>query len=128
MKSQLLNTNAFLRFLLNDVPKQAIEVNKLFVKAKAKELEIFVPQIVIFEIEFALDKFYKFPKADVVDKLGVLLVTPYLKIQDAVIFQEALALFNTRNIDFVDCFLLCQAKVNNFSIFSFDEDLLKLMK
>jgi predicted nucleic-acid-binding protein len=128
MKSQLLDTNAFLRFLLNDVPEQATQVNKLFVKAKSKEIEIFVPQIVIFEIEFALDKFYKFPKTEVVDRLGVLLLTPYIKIQDAGIFHEALALFNTRNIDFVDCFLLCQAKANNFSIFSFDRDLRKLMK
>lgn len=127
MKSLILDTNAFLRFLLNDIPGQANEVGKLFIRAKAKEIEITIPQIVIFEIEFALDKYYKFPKGEVINKLGVLLATPYLKIQDADIFQEALTIFKSRNIDFVDCFLVSNAKVKNLSLFTFDEDLKKLV-
>lgn len=126
MKSQLLDTNVILRFLLNDIQEQATEVSKLFAKAKSKELDLFIPQIVIFELEFALDKYHKFPKKEIVDKLGVLFVTPYLEIQDADIFQNALALFNSKNIDFVDCFLLCQAKAKDISIFTFDEDLQKI--
>src|SRR5258708_9135396 len=105
MDSIILDTNAFLRFLLSDIPEQANEVNHLFIKAKAKGLEIFIPQIVLFEIQFALDKYYKFPKNEVIDKLGVLLSTPYLKIQDVDIFQEAIVLFSDNNINFVNCFL-----------------------
>ncbi len=125
MQTLLLDTNSYLRFLFNDIPEQANEVSRLFVKAKAQELEIFIPQIVIFEIEFALDKYYKFPKTEVMDKLRVILVTPYLKIQDVDIFDEALVLFNNKNIDFVDCFLLCAAKSKGFSLFTFDDDLSK---
>ncbi len=126
MDSLILDTNAFLRFLLNDIPRQAEAVSKLLIKARSKELEIFIPQIVIFEIEFALDKYYKFPKNEVIDKLGVLLATPYLKIQDVDIFKEAIALFDNKNIDFVDCFLECSAKQKNSTLFTFDKKLKKL--
>jgi uncharacterized protein len=122
----ILDTNAFLRFLLNDIPDQAEEVSKILVKAKAKKIEIFIPQIVIFEIEFALDKYYKFPKREVVDKLEVLLSTPYLKIQDVDIFKESTVLFKDKNIDFIDCFLACSAKQRNCALFTFDKDLKKL--
>src|SRR6266404_8497051 len=107
MDKIILDTNGFLRFLLNDIPEQSEEISKLLVKAKAKKIEIFVPQIIIFEIEFALNKYYKFPKAEIIDKLGVLFATSYLKIQDVNVFQEALRLFSDKNVDFVDCFLVC---------------------
>ncbi len=123
MDKLILDTNGFLRFLLNDISKQSEEVSKLLVKAKAKKIEIFVPQIVIFEIEFALDKYYKFSKPEIVDKLGVILVTPYLKIQDGDIFQQALELFSNKNIDFVDCFLLCDSKLKEAFLFTFDKSL-----
>lgn len=126
MKSLVFDTNPFLRFLLNDIPEQTEEVNKLFIKAKAKELKIFVPQIVIFEIEFALRKYYKFPKDEVIDKLRIIVTTPYLNIQDIQIFHEAMPLFSSKNIDFVDCFLLCIAKSKNSKILTFDEDLKKM--
>lgn len=126
MKSLVFDTNPFLRFFLNDIPEQTEEVNKLFIKAKAKELKIFVPQIVIFEIEFALRKYYKFPKDEVIDKLRIIVTTPYLDIQDIQIFHEAMLLLASKNIDFVDCFLLCSAISKNSKIFTFDEDLKKM--
>ena len=127
MDKWVLDTNGFLRFLLNDIPKQAEEVNKLLVKAKARKIEIYVPQIIIFEIEFALDKYYKFPKAEIIDKLGVLFATPYLKIQDVNVFQETLEVFSNNNVDFVDCFILSTAKSKKASFFTFDKNLQKLV-
>lgn len=126
MQSLILDTNSFLRFLLNDVPEQANEVSKLFSKAKAKELDIYVSQIVIFEIEFALEKYYKFEKEEITNKLGTIISTPYLKVQDADIFQEAVVLFNNHSLDFVDCFLICQARLKNFKLQTFDKNLQKL--
>jgi predicted nucleic-acid-binding protein len=126
MDKLILDTNGFLRFLLNDIPKQSEEVSKLLTKAKSKKIEIFVPQIVIFEIEFALDKYYKFPKIEIIDKLSVLLSTSYLKIQDVNVFQETLILFSDKNVDFVDCFLMCYAKSKNTTLFTFDKNLKKL--
>ena len=128
MNFVVLDTNAFLRFLLNDVPSQADEVVKLFTKARSKETEVFIPQIVLFEIEFALDKYYKLTKDQVIKKLESLLVTPYLKVQDKGVFQDALQLFSTQNLDFVDCFIECMAQNRSASLFTFDKNLQKLTK
>lgn len=128
MSSVVLDTNAFLRFLLNDIPSQTDEVVKLFTKAKSKEVEIFIPQIVIFEIEFALDKYYKLTKDQVIQKLESLLVTPYLKFQDKDIFQDALQLFSAQNLDFVDCFITSMAQSRSAALFTFDKSLQKLTK
>ncbi len=126
MQTLVSDTNSFLRFLLNDNPEQANQVSQLFTQAKAQELEIYLPQIIVFEIEFALEKYYKFPKEIVVDKLGTIISTPYLRIQDVDTFQEAIVLFNNENLDFVDCFLLCEAKSKNSTLFTFDNDLQKI--
>ncbi len=128
MKSLVLDTNAFLRYLLNDVPDQANQVAELFKAAKTNELKIYAPQIIIFEIAFALDKYYKFPKNKIVDKLGVLLTTPYLQIQDVRVLQDALILFNSKSLDFVDCFLNCFAQNKDAKLFTFDKNLHNLAK
>ena len=127
MKPVILDTNVFLRFLLDDIPNQTKEATEILSKAKSKRLKIFVPQIIIFEILFALDKYYKFPKTEVGEKVGTLLATSYLDVEDRTIFQEALEIYKSKNIDFVDCFLICKASKNNSTLFTFDKDLSKLV-
>lgn len=128
MESFVFDTNTFLRFLLNDIPEQAEEVNRLLERAKGGEIGIYVPQIIIFEIEFALAKYYNFPKEEVMDKLGTLLATPYINVQDSEIFQEALESFSLTNIDFVDCFLLSKSKITSAKLFTFDRELQQIAK
>src|SRR3989338_9800213 len=106
MESSTLDANVFLRFLLDDIPSQAKEAANILIKAKSGKLRIFVPQIIIFEILFALDKYYKFPKTEVTEKVGTLLATSYLNIEDRTVFQEALEIYKSKNIDFVDCFFI----------------------
>lgn len=148
------------------------EATRVLIKAKSKKLKIYVPQIIIFEILFALDKYYKFPKTEVIEKIGTLLVTSYLDIEDRMVFKEALEVYNrfaktsrsqrgdegevrlqssaalnseadvnfkkktadsqsaevykSKNIDFVDCFLICKTKESKSTLFTFDENLSKL--
>lgn len=123
MKLYLLDTNSLLRFLLNDVPEQSDKVVELLDKAKAGNVKLFVAQIVIFEITFILEKYYHFPKEKIIDGLGTLLASSYLEIQDRSVFQEAIELFKTKNIDFVDCFLVSKANEDNAAVFTFDKDL-----
>lgn len=127
MESLIPDANVFLRFLLDDIPSQTKEATRVLIKAKSKRLKIYVPQIIIFEILFALDKYYKFPKTEVIEKVGTLLATSYLDIEDRTVFQEALEVYKSKNIDFVDCFLICQAKENNSTLFTFDKNLSKLV-
>lgn len=126
MSHFIVDTNAFLRLLLNDVPQQADKVEKLLKETKVKKHKLIVPQIVIFELTFALEKYYKLPKAEIVEKLDAVLAMDYLEIQDRTILQEALSTFKNKSLSLVDCFIFCFAKKSNAQIFSFDKNLQKL--
>ena len=128
MKRFLLDTNVFLRVLLNDLPSQADQVEKFIKEAKRDKVELLVPQIIVFEIVFALEKYYQFRKEDVIDKIKTILAMDYLKIQDRETFNEAISLFGQGNLSLTDCFLIQLAEIRGASIFTFDKDMKRAKK
>ncbi len=126
MTEIIADTNIFLRLILEDNPKQADEAERLFKKAKKKEIKLYIPQIVIFEIEFALSKYYKFPKNQVIDKLDAIVAVPYFSVQDGTIFRMALKIYQEKSISLVDCFLIASCQINRSKLFTFDQNLAKL--
>lgn len=128
MKSYIADTNIFLRFILRDIPEQYTEAEKFFGEARKKRITIIIPQIVVFEIQFALLKFYRFSKSDVVERLESILSAEYFQIEAKELFGAALAVYKTHSLDFVDCFLLCQAQESGSELFTFDKMLQKHAK
>lgn len=127
MKSFTVDTNFFLRFLLKDVPEQYEVIRGLLHNAKKDKVSLIVPQIIIFEITFSLEKYYKFSKTAIVESLKSLLAAPYFQIQDREVFKKAVELFKEYNISFPDCFLIYFAKNNKADLFTFDRGLKKLI-
>lgn len=125
MKTSIIDTNVFLRLILNDVPKQADEAEKLLKSAKAGRIKLLVPQIIIFEVEFALSKYYKFAKGEIIDQLTAIVSMEYLTVEDGVIFKQAIKFYENGNLSLVDCFLVVKAEFSDASIFSFDKALNK---
>ena len=126
MKKLTVDTNAFLRFILQDIPEQADEVEELFKKAQLKKIELFVPQIVIFEILHALEKYYSFPKNTVIEKLSSVISAKYLKIQNRILLKKGLEIFKQKNLDLADCFIFAYSEDKNAELFTFDKALKKL--
>lgn len=127
MSGLIADTNIFLRLILNDVPEQADEVERLLKKAKKGNVKILVPQIIIFEIEYALSKYYKFLKVEIIDKLEAILAAPYFSIQDGNIFKRSLKDYREKNLSLVDCFLMAKSEIEEVQIFTFDKNLSKLV-
>lgn len=125
MKKLVVDTNILLRFLLKDIPDQADEAEALLISARNGEVELIIPQIVIFEIVFRLLNIEKYKKAVVIDKLQTILATPYIVIQDQETFNVAIRLFANSNIEFVDCFLISYVQVIGGGIATFDQRLKK---
>ena len=126
MKAVVVDTNAFLRLLLDDIPKQADLVKGLINQAKKEQIRIIIPQIVIFEIDFILRKYYSFEKQEVINKLKSLLSASYFEVESISVFRNALILYKENNVSFADCFLLAKAKVEEADLFTFDKKLKKL--
>lgn len=128
MKQVIVDTNALLRFLLNDIPQQKKEVEKLLRQAKQNKITLCILPIVIFEIDFTLRKYYQFDKEKVIDKLESIVGTDYMQVEQKEVFFEVLKLYRVTNISFVDCFLLLQAESRGAELFTFDKKLIALSK
>ena len=126
MKTVIVDTNAFLRFFLNDIVEQKKAFEDALHKAKRNEIILIVPQIIIFEIDFALAKYYHFSKGEIIKRLKSIISRSYLQVQDQNTFIEAIELYVKYNIAFVDCFLISKAKVEKADLFTFDQKLKKL--
>lgn len=124
--SFLIDTNCILRYLLNDNIGQADQVQKYFIEAKHGKILITVPFLVFFECVFMLMKLYKMEKRNVVEKLTVLAGLSYLDVEKRNIVLQALSLFSTTNISFVDSVLLTEARLTGRKLLTFDSKLKKL--
>ncbi|OGE64925.1 hypothetical protein A3I48_00745 [Candidatus Daviesbacteria bacterium RIFCSPLOWO2_02_FULL_36_7] len=123
MKKIILDTNGILRLFLDDIPKQADQVELLLKRAKKGEIKLIIPQIVVFEVNFALKKYYHFEKNSIIDKLKSLLSTDYLQVESREVFLATLTLYSTFNASFVDCFLLSLAQAEEGDLFTSDQKL-----
>jgi predicted nucleic-acid-binding protein len=126
MRKIIVDTNVFLRFLLEDIPSQKKEAENLFRKAQKGSIEIIVPQIIIFEIEFISRKYYRFSVAEISSKIKSLLNAEYFQISERLLFLKSLEIYQSKNISFVDSFLVSFAELEGFEIFSFDKKLQKI--
>lgn len=125
-KTYLLDTNVLLRVLVGDVISQDKQAREWFLQAKQEEISLIIPEIVVFEIHFGLEKFYSFSKDEILERLKVVLSTPYLHVESQEIFLLALTFYSREKVSFVDCFLLAKSKLTNAEILTFDKKLQKL--
>ena len=127
MKKISLDTNAILRFLLNDISNQHKKVKALVTKASRKEIVLKIPEIVVFETIFALTTYYSFDKDRVINAVETIVSVQYLDVESRKIFLEAINLFRQSNVEFVDCFLVAKSTCDKYELFSFDKKLNKLI-
>jgi predicted nucleic-acid-binding protein len=104
MTDVFIDTNVFLRFLTNDDPNKARRAEAFFKKAVAGQVKIATSLLVVAEIIWTLESFYRLAKADIADKVSKILNTPNLECPSANAVLEALDLYVTKNIDFIDAF------------------------
>jgi predicted nucleic-acid-binding protein len=104
MADFFVDTNVFLRFLTNDDATKAQRAEALFKKAIAGKLKLETSVLVIAEIIWTLESFYRLAKADIAEKVGIILNTPNLRCPSADVVLEALDIYVTKNVDFIDAF------------------------
>ena len=125
MKTYILDTNCILRYLLDDIKLQADKVGELFNKAK---LEVVLPQVVVFEVQFVLSSYYLQKRMNIADRIEILISLDFLKAESQDIFAKALKFYRENNISFVDSFLLSKCIIDKIDLFTFDKKLKNLFK
>ena len=113
--NMILDANAILRFLLNDIPDQADIV------ADAIQTEASTIPEVIAEVVYVLSGVYHVDRSTISSTLQDLFNEIY--IADKPVITEALRLYAATGLDYVDCVLIARSKILGNSILSFDKKL-----
>ncbi len=98
-----VDTNVFLRFLLWDDAKKALQCKKLFATATVQR-PLYTTELVIAEIIWTLESFYKYPKEKVVDAVLKILAAEAIIVPNKIAIMESLGLHALKNIDFIDAY------------------------
>jgi predicted nucleic acid-binding protein len=123
MENKFIDTNIFLRYLTKDDPSKYERCREMFKRALEGDIAISTSGMVIAELVWTLLSYYKVPKAEVVEKISVILGTPNLFIPDKNVLIDALILYARRNIDFIDAYNAVFMRYQGLhEIYSYDED------
>ena len=124
MSDCYIDTNAVLRFLLNDIPKQKKIVIDCLEKSEQEGSKIIVLPSVLAEIYYVFEKVYGWKREQFVPTLLDFLSTPVVDLaEDHDVLVSLLHDSLTYNLDFVDLLICLKAKHENRSVLSFDKKL-----
>jgi len=123
MGKKFIDTNMFLRYLTKDDPSKFDKCREVFKKAVEGKIELATSGIVIAELIWTLLSYYKVPKADVIEKISIIVSTESLFIPDKDIIIDALVLYSMKNIDYIDAYNAVFMKYHGLNkIYSYDAD------
>jgi len=123
MEKKFVDTNIFLRYLTKDDPSKYEKCREMFKRAMHGEIAIATSGMVIAELVWTLQSYYKVPKAEVIEKVSIIVGTKDLSIPDKDIVADALVLYARKNIDFIDAYNAIFMRYHDLrEIYSYDEN------
>jgi predicted nucleic acid-binding protein len=122
MKKVFLDTNIFLRYLTNDDPEKADQVEQLLRKAASGKAALVTTELVIAEIVWVLESYYEVDKVQIAEQVRAILATEGLEIINGDLVRRALEYYLTYNVDFVDGYIAALMQKKGIAeIFSYDK-------
>jgi len=117
----VIDTNLLVRYLTEDDPSKANDVKRLLLKAEKDEIRLLIPSVVIAELVWVLQSFYKLNRSEIVPLLNAILHTHGVEVSDRHVVSEAITLYRDGTIDFIDAWIIAFAKAADIrSIYTFD--------
>ena len=119
---RFVDTNIFLRFLVNDDPEKADACEALFRKAISGEQDLVTSEMVIAEIVWVLESYYELEKSAIRDHVEKILNTRNLTCPNSGVIISALAFYAEKNIDYIDAYNAFAMRRDHISaIYSYDK-------
>jgi predicted nucleic acid-binding protein len=104
MKLSFLDTNIFLRHLLQDDPTHSPKASAFLKRIEAGEVKVRTSETVIFETVFTLQKVYRQPKAAIRDTVLPLLELPGIVLPHKRQYRKVFSLYVEKNLPFADAY------------------------
>lgn len=99
---RFLDTNVFLRYLVKDLPDQSPHATELLLAIEQGDEQVQTSQVVILEVIFTLQKFYRLSLIDIRDQFLPVIQLPRIRLAQKDLFEPAFDLAILKNIDFQD--------------------------
>lgn len=117
----IIDTNLLVRFLTEDDTAKANDVKRLLLKAAQGEVKLLIPSVVIAELVWVLQSFYKLERSEIVPLLNAIVHTHGVEVSDKSVVSNAIALYGDGTIDFIDAWIIAFAKAADVrAVYTFD--------
>ena len=122
MKTCFMDTNLFIRYLVNDDPGKADRVEKLLEQATSGKIRLVTADLVIAEGIWVLESAYGLKNAEITPMVKGILATPGIEVTNAELVGRSLDYYESLNIDFIDGYIAAvMDKMKITEIYSFDK-------
>jgi len=105
-----IDTSVLVRLFVNDDAAQAAKARALFDAHADEDDSLWIADVVLAELVWALAGSYGRPRADIVTVLRALAGSATVRLESAACIGEATALYERGPADFVDCLLAAKAQ------------------
>jgi predicted nucleic-acid-binding protein len=105
-----IDTNVLLRLLVNDDAAQADKARRLFDAHAEHDASLWIADVVLVELAWALERSYGYPRNDVAAALRALSGNASVQFESAVVMSQAIALYEAGPAGFADCLLAIKAQ------------------
>ena len=122
MKTCFMDTNLFIRYLVNDDPGKADRVEKLLEQATSGKIRLVTADLVIAEVIWVLESAYGLKNAEIAPMVKGILATPGIEVTNAELVGRSLDYYESLNIDFIDGYIAAiMDKMKITELYSFDK-------
>lgn len=127
-EKNLPDTNAIVRYLVADEPHMFKKAKAFFDGVKKGEVKAVILESVVAESIYVLTKIYRVPREKAAASLMDILHYKGVANEDQQELISALSLFAEQRLDVVDCILYAKGSASGHGLFTFDQDLKKLVE
>lgn len=122
MKKYFVDTNVFMRYLLNDNPDHADRVERLLDKAEKGAIRLVTGPPVFFELAWTLKSFYEMSKNEIYTCLLSIAGIPGLDVIDIDVITESLEVYKEQSVEFSDAYISVSSKhLNTDGVVTFNK-------
>ena len=122
MKTCFMDTNLFIRYLVNDDPGKADRVEKLLEQATSGKIRLVTADLVIAEGIWVLESAYGLKNAEITPMVKGILATPGIEVTNAGLVGRSLDYYESLNIDFIDGYIAAvMDRMKITELYSFDK-------
>ena len=104
MPTAFVDTNIFLRHLLQDHPEQSSKATAFLFRIERGEQRARIADTVVFEIVFTLQRQYRVPKAEIREQVLALIELPAFELRGKDRLRRAFDRYVELNLSFADAY------------------------